>query len=359
MSVVKIGFCITPHGYGHAARASAVMQALSRKVDAEFVLATTVGAHFFSPAVRAPLHIHPLQVDIGLVQKTSLVEDLEVTLDALAQFLPFDERLLAEAAGCFSGCRMIVCDIAPLGIAVAKRLKIPSLLVENFTWDWIYAAYAEKYPELKPYMNFFGQLFSQADYHIQAEPVCVPDATARTVGPVARRPGGSATALRQRFIHGRNRLVLVTMGGGNPQQIAPDAMLDSPDTTYVVTGAQGATAQQANIWWLAGDTTVYHPDLVAAADIVVGKVGYSTLAEVYQARSLFGYVARPAFPESAPLINFIRKHLSSKEISLTALQSGQWVQELDGFVPPEQPEKRETLGDGAEQLAAFIMEKCE
>ena len=35
----------------------------------------------------------------------------------------------------------MIADIPPLAIAAARRAGIPSIVVGNFTWDWIYAYY--------------------------------------------------------------------------------------------------------------------------------------------------------------------------------------------------------------------------
>ena len=51
----------------------------------------------------------------------------------LAELLPYSEELLNDLARQCAGCRFILADIAPLGIAVAQRTGIPSVLVENFT----------------------------------------------------------------------------------------------------------------------------------------------------------------------------------------------------------------------------------
>lgn len=45
---LRIGCCITPHGFGHAARAAAVVEAVGKRIPAEFVVVTTVPEWFFS-----------------------------------------------------------------------------------------------------------------------------------------------------------------------------------------------------------------------------------------------------------------------------------------------------------------------
>ena len=137
----RVAWFISPHGFGHAARAAAVMEALRKKRPRiEFEIFTRVPEWFFEDSLTGPFNYHPLVTDVGLVQETALREDAARTLERLDQFLPFEpilvERLAREVRQL--ECRCVICDIAPLGIAVAHQAGIPSVLVENFTWDWIY-----------------------------------------------------------------------------------------------------------------------------------------------------------------------------------------------------------------------------
>lgn len=46
---------------------------------------------------------------------------------------------------------------------------------------------------------------------------------------------------------------------------------------------------------------LFQPDLIDDCDAVIGKVGYSTLAEVYHTGAPFGYISLPSFVESEVL----------------------------------------------------------
>ena len=49
--------------------------------------------------------------------------------------------------------RLVVSDAPPLGCAAAAAAGIPSVVITNFTWDWIYEGYAAHLagaPELLP-----------------------------------------------------------------------------------------------------------------------------------------------------------------------------------------------------------------
>ena len=100
---------------------------------------------------------------------------------------------------------------------------------------------------------------------------------------------------------------------------------------------------------------MYHPDLVAAADIVVGKVGYSTLAEVYQAGSVFAYISRPYFPEAEVLCKFAAEHMASKQITREAFYSGRWAEELDDLIALKGQAFFPVQENGAEHIADFLL----
>ena len=69
-----------------------------------------------------------------------------------------------------------------------------------------------------------------------------------------------------------------------------------------------------------------------ASDAVVGKVGYSTLAEVYQAGVPFGYVVRSNFRESAPMGAFIEKEMPGTLLDESEFSSGGWTDKLQDLL---------------------------
>ncbi|MFL2913724.1 MAG: hypothetical protein ACJZ64_03700, partial [Opitutales bacterium] len=66
----------------------------------------------------------------------------------------------------------ILCDISPLGIKLGKQLKIPTVLIENFTWDWIYQTYVDAEPKFLPIIENLKEIFSYPDLRIQTNPIC-------------------------------------------------------------------------------------------------------------------------------------------------------------------------------------------
>ncbi len=77
----RIAYFISPHGYGHAARASAVMEELyGIDPEIEFDIFTKVPQWFFEDSLSGGFEYYSVLTDIGLVQRTPLKVDLSETL---------------------------------------------------------------------------------------------------------------------------------------------------------------------------------------------------------------------------------------------------------------------------------------
>jgi UDP:flavonoid glycosyltransferase YjiC (YdhE family) len=99
--------------------------------------------------------------------------------------------------------------------------------------------------------------------------------------------------IRQRLglLTDRN-VVLITIGGIPQSYDFLQKLKKLQEIKFVMPGAGPEIKIRDNLIILPHQSDFYHPDLVNACDAVIGKVGYSTLAEVYHAGVPFGYVAR-------------------------------------------------------------------
>jgi len=353
-----IAYFISAHGLGHAARAAAVMDAVHRaQPAARFEIFSTVPGWFFEDCLSGPFAIHNLQTDVGLVQHSPLEENLPATIEALDAFYPLDEQMVHDVAHQVRRleCRLVISDIAPLGIAVARRAGLPSILVENFTWDWIYAGYREYRDLLRPHSEYLRTLFSRAAYHVQAEPVCAPGSPDLVVPPIGRLPRTPVDKVRQLLkVPTGNQLVVITLGG-TATSAGYFSAGDLPEKLFLVIPGQSDQIERAgSILRLPVQSNVYHPDLIRAADVVIGKAGYSTLAEIYLADVPFGYVSRMDFREAPVLEAYAHKHLRSLKVSAPALADGSWTAQISSMTAlPATGAKRV---NGADSTAAFVLE---
>ncbi|MBD3872126.1 MAG: hypothetical protein IFK91_04265 [Acidobacteria bacterium] len=354
----RVAYFISPHGFGHAARSCAVMEGLLRRWPASrFDLFTEVPPWFFSESLPRCFTYHRLASDIGLVQNSALIEDLEATVKRLDN-APFHDPGVIDTLGerlRRLRCSLVISDISPLGLEVAARIGLSSVLVENFTWDWIYANYPDAPPSLGHHGRDMAAAFSRADLRIQATPVCEPVANGVTVPPVARAPRTPRGEIRSRLgVPEDEPMVLLSMGGAGWDYGRLDE-LGSQDRAWIVVPGGGRTARRrGRLLVLPFHGGFYHPDLVAASDVVVGKLGYSTVAEAFHAGSAFAYVARPNFPESPVLAAFVEQHMAAMEIEETAFRCGSWLQQIEPLLAV--PRKRPKMANGAEAAANAILD---
>jgi hypothetical protein len=322
-----------------------------------FEIFTTVPSWFFSVSLKGPYVYHPCVTDVGLVQRTPMDEDLSETVSLLSSFLPFREESLGglDEAARSMDCVLVVCDISPLGIAVARRLGIPSLLVENFTWDWIYERYAARAPRMKAFGDYLRDHFEAATYRIQTEPVCVPARADLVTPPVSRAFRMAPDEVRRQLgVAPDAKVVTVTMGGVAEEMEGLGGVERAEDVLFVAPGRSRVVRRTKNMILLPQQGGLFHPDIIRASDGVVGKLGYSTLAEVYYAGVPFGYIARPAFRESEVLAAFVRDKMQGVEIQDRSFRDGSWAARIPDLLGLPRVVREGPTGSAA--AARFIVD---
>jgi hypothetical protein len=353
---MRLACFISPHGFGHAARSSAILrQCCQQRPDLRFDLFTRVPHWFFEESIPGVFDYHETLSDVGFIQRSALDIDLPATIAALDDFLPFDPaavRSLADAV-LRSGCSAVLCDISPLGIAVAEAAGLPSVLVENFTWDWLYEPYRERYPAFRAHCSVLRQWFDRAVFHVQTTPVCVAAEADLVSTPVSRLIRRSREAMRAELgLRDGDRLVVITLGGV-PQPLAfLPRLRQRADITFLISG-WFEDRRDDNLILIDQRTRIYMPDLIHCSDAVVAKLGYGTVAEVWTAGRSMAYVARD-FRESASLKAFVDREIPSFEIGEATFHRGDWIDRVDELLALPHPTR--SGGTGAAQVAGFVLE---
>lgn len=347
----EIGCFVTSHGFGHASRVCAVVEALKIRAEIFPHIFATTGAEIFSETLDNVTY-HELLSDIGFVQNDSFHIDLEATCTKLHTLIPYREKLINRLAEQCAGYRFLLCDISGLGVQVAAKAGISSVLVENFTWDWIYSPYREQYPQIAFFADYLADIYRLADIHIQAEPVCRRSSPHLTCSPVFRkiRPNPVKLSLKYPQTFSR-KLVLITLGGIRFSPPFLDVLQKYDDFFFIFAGQQNEQIVYDNVLYIGHSSTYYHPDLINSVDIVVCKSGYSTLAECYQAGKPTICVQRQGFCESKVLEDFAKQHMDSPIISKDEFLSGNWLKFL-----PDCAQRRggKAKRNGADEIADFL-----
>lgn len=241
-----------------------------------------------------------------------------------------------------------------MGIAAAQEAGIPSVLIENFTWDWIYEGYLEIDGRMQKYIDYLAPLFAHADYRIQTEPVCHYVHNAISILPVARQPKITAQEVRQGLqVSEEEKIILLTMGGTVWEYSFLYALVRHKRFSFIIPGVSDKFEKKGKLIQLPLNFYLPFPDIINACDGIVGKEGYSTATEVYYTGIPFMYMIRPLFRESQALKKHIELHMSSIEITPEQFIQGEWLSKLEQLL--EMPRLiRPRTENGADQAARFI-----
>ena len=357
---MNIGYFISSHGFGHASRACAVMDKLSKVDHTKFFIFTTTPDWFFKNSLSFPYEYIETQTDVGLIQATPFTENIDKTIKALEKYLPFSEDRNEEFLLLISEKKLdlILCDISPFGLWVAEKLGVPSILIENFTWDWIYENYLEQYPKLGDFISILQEFYQSPKMHFTCEPYCVLSRNSIIVSPVFREPRSSKQKIRRQLgLNDKDQLILVTMGGIPIEQIDGNITTISGNIKFLIPIKNTNTNPGAeNIIYLSHKHPYFHPDLVNASDLVIGKLGYSTVAEVYSLGKPFLFIGRKNFRESRVLEKFVRENMISDDIELNDIFSLQTIEKIRELISKTNCKKPPV--NGADQIVNIIKNKC-
>jgi L-arabinokinase len=357
-----VAFYISGHGFGHASRQIAIINALARRrPDAAIFLRTAVARWLLDRTITPRFELDDRPCDTGVVQIDSLRLDPAATIAQAHEFhRTLDARAAAEAALLRArDVRLVVADAPALGCAAAAGAGIPSVVVSNFTWDWIYAEYREYLDAAPGLIPAIQAAYRQADaawrlpMHGGFETF---DDTWLAEAPAARRrldlpfvarharhePADTRARLGLPPLNGDRKLVLVSFGAYGVEGIDL-ASLDLAGSWHVVRVPDAAIDE-------AG---LRYEDLVRAVDVVVTKPGYGIISECIANDTALVYTSRGRFAEYPVLVREMPRYLRCAYLDNDALLAGRWRVTLDAAVtappPPETPRT-----DGAEVIAEMI-----
>ena len=345
---LKVAFYFTGHGLGHATRAAAVVRALADRGAAVVVVSAVPGARFLGvlpPPARGGdgrIRTRLAALDCGARQADALTVDGPGSLAwywETAGAPPRREELLAreeawlraEAVDC------VLNDVAPLACVAARRAGVPHVAcVSNFSWDFIYRPFLAGAEEADraQYAAMVEQI--TADYGCCDRLLRLPGhspmpgfAAGRVVDvPLVVRPraAGRAATRARLGVPAGHRLLVLMFGGWQVHQQGPRGPGLPADWTCVVCGA-GAAELPAG--FVGVDFSEYTPDLIAASDAVLGKIGYGMTSEVLASNVPLIYIRRPLFEEEAKLAELLQAHGAGLEMRKEDFFDGKWAPYLE------------------------------
>ena len=349
---------VSSHGFGHATRVSAIIQQISKKFTSlEIIIFGETPLWFWQLNIpsNCSFSLHEQVTDVGLVQLGPFTHNLNLTLDKVDKFISTlnypNDGLLAKVANFKPN--FILCDISVLGIKVGGILGVPSILVENFTWDWIYEPFKSKEKYFGRVIPVFKEIYKRASRRIQCTPVCQEIDGVAKINPVYREATEDRESLFSKLSLGQEKKYIVVTTGGISMHYAFDKV---PEPYFlVVPGEYPKIIISNGVIYLPMNSDIPFPDIINFASCVVGKAGYGTVSECWGMNVPFLGVFRQNFRESDILRNFCHKNLISEEITSSHFMSGAWLKSFPDLIDEANCKDSTIRQNGATQACEEIL----
>jgi L-arabinokinase len=368
-----IVFYVSGHGFGHAARAIEVINAiLAARPETRIGVRTSAPRWLFDLTVKGRIAFSTLECDTGVVQIDSLTLDEADTIRRAAAFhadlvtrAASETRVLREL-----GAGLIVGDIPPLAFAVGSAAGISSIGLGNFTWDWIYGDYprVRLAPSLLPTVRGAYAKASMA-LRLPMWGGFENFSNIKDIPFIARHATSSREDVcRALKLPADKPIVLASFGGYGLPALETDPLSRFKRYTVVSTAnvplgrtRKEASAERKGSFITVNEEAMYdagvrYEDLVAASEAVVTKPGYGIIAECIANDSAILYTSRGHFPEYDVLVEEIPKYLRNAFISHEDLFAGKWEPHLDKLLA--QPKLKKQPETNGAQVAAEILLKA-
>jgi L-arabinokinase len=360
-------FYISGHGFGHASRQIQIINAVgARRPGVPIFLRTSAARWLLDRTITPPFIVDPEPCDIGVIQIDSLRLDARATIEQAREFYrTIDERAEMEAAKLREhNVALVISDAPPLASAAAAAAGVRSIVVSNFTWDWIYEEYREHLssaPDLIPTIQK-AYRHACAAWRLPMHGGFETFDTIVDVPFVARhaRHDREDTRMRLGLPAMDRRLALLSFGGYGVSDLDLSS-LDCVDMwEVVVTGTTAPGSMPRGVYFIYEqhiyDCGLRYEDLVHAVDAVVTKPGYGIISECIANETPIVYTSRGRFPEYDVLVREMPRYVRNAYIDQADLRTGRWRAALDAAVnapaPPERP-----ATNGAAAIAEMIAAK--
>lgn len=326
-------YYVTGHGFGHATR---VVEVVRHLIYAGHDVHVVTGApdFVFTTEIQSPkLFLRKLVLDCGAVQADAL------TVDRLASLEKYSETAVVPRASILATevewlnsikADLVVSDVVPVACRAAADAGIRSVCVTNFSWDFIYAEYvmaAGHHHRTTVWQ--IAEDYSHCEFLIRLPGYCPMPAfrDVMDVPLVVRRLHKCRKEVRKELGIGDDVKVVILNFGGQPggwnlkEDCLPSGWL------CLVCGASDDQNLPSNFIKLA--KAAYTPDLIAASDCMLGKIGYGTVSEALAYKLPFVFVRRDYFNEEPFLRNMLEYYQGGVEMIRRDLLTGRWKPYLE------------------------------
>ena len=312
---------LSPHGYGHAAMTAPVVAEMRRRHPGlRLTIQTALPRSFLETRYGADfVHVGEIP-DFGLRMVSATAIDRAASLaDYRRLHADWPGPVRREAARLAAAKPdLVLANIPYVTIAAAASVGIPVVGLSSLNWADMVGAVLGGMAEAADIRAEMLDAYGGVAVMLRALPAM--DMTLpkiRGIGPLARLGADRRPLLRTRLQVEEGQRVGLIAFGGIDHDLAVERMAQIPGWVWLSTVGTGGRADMVD--WQQGG--VAFADLISSVDLVVGKVGYGTFTEAALAGTPTIYLARPDWPESPALDDWLAAHTRCRAIGAEALFS--------------------------------------
>ncbi|MBI5921495.1 MAG: hypothetical protein HY847_07560 [Betaproteobacteria bacterium] len=333
---------ISAHGFGHLAQTAPVLNTLQQALPRlRLTVRSGLTHERLLMRIRAPFEFVAGAADFGFVMHNALDLDLGASAARYRERHRYWQDAVDREADFLRQQKpdLVFSNVSYLPLAGAAAAGIPAVAMCSLNWADLFAHYFGEETWAAAIHAEMLRAYNSAAAFLRVTPgMPMPDLfNLHAIGPIADVLLPRRDKIAERLnLPAAARWVLIALGG-----------VDHPLPV-------GAWPRLSNVFWLAPgtgqadrndiryfDASLPFADLLASVDALITKTGYGSFAEAACQGVPMLYLRRPDWPEEACLIDWVRDHNRTMEITRTVADSGDLAGVLEKIwqaAPPPIPQ---------------------
>jgi hypothetical protein len=351
---------ISSHGLGHAAQVVPVLNELGRIVpDLHAILRTQVPAWFFEDRLTIRWTRSAAQQDIGCIQHGPLTIDVAATWSAHVRFHTGWEQKVHDETLAMRDAKpaIILSDISYLAIEAGATAGVPTVGLCNLSWDRILEPLAEpSRTGQRETIEHIHRAYARAGLMLRPVPGIPLNAFPKVsdIGPIASPASNAASELRRTLAAAPGeRITLIGFGGIALDTLPFEYLEQMGSYRFIVSGPVPDRYTRIHA---ASALPFSFRTLLASADLIVTKPGYSTVVEAVAMGKPVVYVRRYNFADEQALVDYLHRYGRAVELSQQDFTVGRWQVALDQVQALPPPREAPPAPTGAADAACFLLQ---
>ncbi|MDD5176872.1 MAG: hypothetical protein PHQ05_10660 [Sterolibacterium sp.] len=319
---------ISAHGLGHLAQTAPVLNQLHR-TQLRLTVRSGLSLHQLRRRISAPFEFIPGEPDFGFVMRNALDIDLAKSASRYQQRHRNWSNAIAAEADFLRQLKpdLVLSNVAYLPLAGAARIGVPAVAMCSLNWADLFAHYFSGKVWAASIHDEMLCAYHSAAAFLRVTPGMPMSALAnlQPIGPIASNVPAQRTEVATSLgIPVTERWVLVALGGIE-HRLPVEAWPKPAGVRWLVPDNWEVSRADVSSY----GQQVSFINLLASADALITKTGYGSFAEASCNGIPVLYLRRPDWPEEPCLIEWLKAHSRSAEITRAEAHSGMFVHRLE------------------------------